>query len=154
MHALVKEEGHAHKLWRFQNTLEYRVERLTSYWMNSPSQTDHWLETILLYTSKLISILNQQSCHRSDRHNVLTPLKKYSNILAYTPLYIVVEIRIRNWSTEDRTFYRLSVSVPLKCTGNWPTKMDFDWPNAEIDWKIANDRLLFLALNIHHARNF
>ena len=56
--------------------------------------------------------------------------------------------------SRDRTFYRLSVSVPLKCTGNWPIKIDFDWPNAEIDWKIANGCLLFLELSIHHARNF
>ena len=28
----------------------------------------------------------------------------------------------------------------------WPTKMDFGWSNAEIGWKMANGRLLFLAL--------
>ena len=28
----------------------------------------------------------------------------------------------------------------------WPTKMDFGWPNTEIGWKMANGRLLFLAL--------
>ena len=28
----------------------------------------------------------------------------------------------------------------------WPTKMDFDRPNAEVGQKMANGRLLFLAL--------
>ena len=31
----------------------------------------------------------------------------------------------------------------------WPTKMDFGWLNAEIGRKMANGRLLFLALKIH-----
>ena len=139
MHALVKEEGYPHKLWRFQNTLEYRVERLTSYWMNSPSQTDHWLETILL-------ILKSWSVFLISNLVIGVTDLMYLHLLRNILTFSIHSGRNKDQKLvsrffEDMTFYRLSVSVPLKCTGNWPTKIDFDWPNAEIDWKIANGRL-------------
>ena len=41
----------------------------------------------------------------------------------------------------------LLIAVPIKNVQEiWPTKMDFGWPNAEIGRKMANGRLLFLAL--------
>ena len=41
----------------------------------------------------------------------------------------------------------LLIAVPLKMYRKiWPTKMDFGRPNAEIGRKMANGRLLFLAL--------
>ena len=30
----------------------------------------------------------------------------------------------------------------------WSTKKDFDRPNSEIGWKMANGQLLFLALHV------
>ena len=41
----------------------------------------------------------------------------------------------------------LLIAVPIENVQEiWPTKMDFGWPNAEIGRKMANGRLLFLAL--------
>ena len=48
---------------------------------------------------------------------------------------------------ENQTFFRL---FPLKCRVNL-TKMDFGWPNVDIDQKMANGQLLFLALCYIHA---
>ena len=38
--------------------------------------------------------------------------------------------------------------------GNWPIKMDYGRPNAEIVWKIAIGRLLFLALFLFMKMSF
>ena len=44
----------------------------------------------------------------------------------------------------------LLIAIPIeKVQEIWPTKMDFGRPNAEIGWKMANGRLLFLALHIY-----
>ena len=44
--------------------------------------------------------------------------------------------------------FRLLISVPIENVQEiWPTKMDFGRSNAEIGWKMANGRLLFLAPN-------
>ena len=44
------------------------------------------------------------------------------------------------------TFWLL-IAVPTENVQEiWPTKMDYGWPNAEISWKMANGRLLFLTL--------
>ena len=61
----------------------------------------------------------------------------------------VPEIRIRNWSVviKDWIFYRVLYCCPIENVGEiWPIKIVFGRPNAEIDWKMANGRLLFLAL--------
>ena len=43
----------------------------------------------------------------------------------------------------------LLIAVPIENAQEiWPTKMDFGQPNAEIGRKMANGRLLFLALII------
>ena len=63
------------------------------------------------------------------------------------PIPAVLEIRIRNWSAvffENRIFLGYWLLSPLKMY--WPTKMNFGRPNTEIGWKMANGRLLFLAL--------
>ena len=44
----------------------------------------------------------------------------------------------------------LLIAVPIeKVQEIWPTKMDCGWPNAEIGQKMANGRLLFLALHYY-----
>ena len=41
----------------------------------------------------------------------------------------------------------LLIAVPIESAQEiWPAKMDFSRPNAEIGRKMANGRLLFLAL--------
>ena len=35
----------------------------------------------------------------------------------------------------------------------WPTKMDFDWPNAEIDRKMVNSQMLSLAQMLKTVEN-
>ena len=47
----------------------------------------------------------------------------------------------------------LLIAVPIENVQEiWPTKMDFGWPNAEIGRKMANGRLLFLALTSVYSR--
>ena len=44
----------------------------------------------------------------------------------------------------------LLIAVPIENVQEiWPTKMDFDRPNAGISRKMANGRLLFLALYMY-----
>ena len=44
-------------------------------------------------------------------------------------------------------FFRLLIAVPIENVQEiWLIKMDFGQPNAEIGQKMANGRLLFLAL--------
>ena len=47
---------------------------------------------------------------------------------------------------EDRIFYRLLIAVPLRMYRKFGWKTDFGWINAKIGQKMANGRLLFLAL--------
>ena len=43
--------------------------------------------------------------------------------------------------------FRLLIAVPIECVQEtWATKMDFGRPDAEIGQKMANGRLLLLAL--------
>ena len=47
--------------------------------------------------------------------------------------------------------FRLLIAVPIENAQEiWPTKMDFGRPNVEIGRKMANGRMLFLALLTLH----
>ena len=63
----------------------------------------------------------------------------------------VLEIWIRNWLAIILKigYFRLLIAVPIEnVQESWPTKMDCGRPNAENGRKMANGRLLFLALHL------
>ena len=61
-------------------------------------------------------------------------------------IYTVLEIRIRNYSAIFLKIKFTDCCPTENVQESWPTKIHFGWPNAEIGWNMANDRLLFLAL--------
>ena len=81
-------------------------------------------------------------------------LSEYFSVYFLLYTYVcnsVLEIRMRNWSAifKSWTFYRLIHCCPIENIWEiWPIKIDFGRPNAEIGWKMASGRLLFLALVI------
>ena len=53
---------------------------------------------------------------------------RVNNLTVQASDYPVVQIRVRNWSAvfcEDRTFCRLLIAIPLKCTVNLAYQNEF-----------------------------
>ena len=59
-------------------------------------------------------------------------------------------IKVLNLFSQSYGVNIILIAVPIENVHEiWPTKMDFGQPNAKIDRKMANGRLLFLALLSH-----